>query len=205
MQLDSIGICGAGFFIEPSVFVTAYHLLNQNSFIPDGEYNNVSIYLINPYRDDPASSIIVQETDILEYAPDQGLTYIRIEGLHDFFEVERSELVKTGTEVFSVGFQTDNVLESISIEDNRIKLAAPIKQDYFIQQRVESLNLRSSDLNIAGKPAYILSTLGNNHGKILGGAPLLSKESKVIGMMSFFLPEEVSPEKNPVAIASQGF
>ena len=47
-NLKSVGICGTGFFIEPSKFITAYHLCDESSFSPFKIWNNDRLILLSP-------------------------------------------------------------------------------------------------------------------------------------------------------------
>lgn len=174
-----VTVMGTGFFIAENKFITAHHVIDKNSLSPDVEFDNNFLILFNTSNE----RIDVYLTDVLNFLPNKDITIINIDGNHEFFECEESFAM--GDSVYNLGYpflNADDLFEENPIVNQKMK--GPLKQEGKIIQIVD-LNLLHPDLVLIDTRVIIL-----NHGSEQGysGGPLLSKNNKIVGMISFVFP-----------------
>lgn len=195
-QLAALGIVGSGFFINSNTFVTSYHLVNERSFTTEKNYNNSSLYLINPVQ----QSLVIQNSDIDKYLIESNVSYIKTKDDYEYFEIESD--VREGMQVFNIGYPSELIARLVNLEPDKITIDKPMEQKGKVTQIISTMSVSANDINIKEKESLILDYSTSSG---FGGGPLLSLNNKVVGIMSFVLPEIVSPVKSAVAISAKEF
>jgi len=182
--LETMGICGSGFFIRNNIFITAYHILNESSFLPNAQYFNTKIFLLNP----EGNKIEIDRNKILKMCPEIDTILIKVEENNSFFETEKnySEMDL----ITNIGYPTKSTME---ILDKNLVIKKQYKQDGKILKIHDNYSMNANDVKLMNKKVIILD-YSSEEG--FSGGPLL-KNDKVIGLMSHLYPND----KNAVAIS----
>lgn len=173
--MESIGICGSGFFISDHIFISSHHVLNESSFISNAYYVNKNIFIINS----EGKKLEIKKNNIYKSLPEIDVIFIKIEESQDYFETEENYL--EGDEIRNIGYPVKNseeILEGFLIK-KQFETTGKILKIY------NDYSMNANDVKIFNKKVIILDYLSE-----LGfsGGPLL-KNNKVIGIMSHLYPQ----------------
>ncbi len=174
--MESIGICGTGFFINKNLFISSYHVLNESSFIPNAHYANKNIFLINSQ----GQKLEITQSNICKSFLEIDVIFIEIKQSQDYFEIEENYL--EGDEIRNIGYPSKNIEEIL--KDFSIK--KQFNTTGKILKICDNYSINANDVKISNKKIIILnysSEIG------LSGGPLL-KGNKVIGIMSHLYPQD---------------
>lgn len=183
-DLKMVGICGTGFFIRKNIFITAYHVLNESSFLPNSQYFNNKIFLINS----DGKKIEISARNIYKKSPEIDVVYIKTKEKSEFFKTEIKYSDKDA--VTNIGYPTEQTAE---ILDKNLTIKKQYTQTGKISVIFEKYSMNANDVKIKNKKVIILN-YSSKQG--FSGGPLFKKK-KVIGLMSHLYPQE----KNAVAIS----
>jgi V8-like Glu-specific endopeptidase len=192
-KLQSIGICGAGFFINKNIFITSYHILNETSFMPNAFYFNKNIFLVNP----EGKKIEITSENIYKLVPEIDITIIKTSKeenySENFFEFDENYL--EGEQVKNIGYPESRTEDIISYDfnSNSLYIKRQFEQQGKILKCYKNYSINANDVKIFNKKVIILDYTSESG---FSGGPLL-KNGKVIGIMSHLYPVN----KNAVAIS----
>lgn len=193
-KIKSFGIMGTGFFVSPQKFVTAYHLLQNKSFVPNDNYNNNYIVLKNLL----GNEIEVNLENNISYFPDKDLTIINFDQKYDFLELTIH--YQNDEDIRNLGFPSESI--NLLFDENS-NLKQIFQQKGKILKTVNDFSSRTSDVNIKNKKVIV-----TDYSSMVGfsGGPLINDSGEVVGMMSMVMPdtEKIFPNKS-VAISASEF
>jgi hypothetical protein len=199
------GLCGTAFLISNKTFLTANHILNNNTMIPNSGYKYCQFWLLKR----GTSKLIIPFKDVsIDFYPDIESTLIKlkkdISGI-DKIEIENIDF-NIGDEIYNIGF-VGGSMPDIKIEWIKNEL---IIKDYFIKDGnkadgigniLKSMigSVKTNDINL-DNIVFIQPSFSAIQG--MSGGPLLKKkDNKLIGLMSFGLPAD-SVKKDTVYAVS---
>lgn len=183
------GVCGSCFFIDKKRILTANHVLNQKTFLPNIDYQHCQVWLII----EPNIIIEIEEKDILEY-PEIDTTLVELENERNIefkniskYKFKENELCLN--EGFIAGsmpkIEADWDLKKLIVSNCTYDKINLIGNGYI-------KSLRKLSVNAADMKLDNVDTIETSYGGIEGmsGGPLfLKKSNEIIGLMSFGLPE----------------
>lgn len=168
--LESVGVCGTGFFVEKNKFITARHLCNESSFIPNKEYNNNHLIIISPKGEKEIISL--QQCTFTN----KDITYIKTTNDYDYLDTEN---ILMEEEVYNIGYPTKDYLELIN---NDLSIKEQRKQ---FGKVIDIINNHSCTF-IGGKIENIKVIIVNYSSEEgFSGGPVFNKNNKVVGLMSY--------------------
>ncbi len=183
-NLEKLGVCGTGFFINKNTFITSYHILNQTSFFPNSNYFNDNIFIINP----AGKKIEIKLNEKIKFLPEIDTTILKIEGSHDFFESTNALSEKDSVE--NIGYPERDIKEILNSQNLLVK--KQFKSSGKILKIIPNYFMNANDVKIFDKKVIVLNYTSE---KGFSRGPLL-KNNKVIGIMSHLYPQN----KNAIAI-----
>lgn len=187
-DLINVGIVGTGFFITKNKFITAYHCVKKEVFIPNESYNNTNILIMSPIGD----SITIEEKDVKFYT-EFDITLININSEFPYLKNKRN--IKINDSIYNIGYPSNQIMSLL--KTNPLKIKATQVCWGSILNIVNNYSIKSNDVNIENKEVFVLDYTVDVG---FSGGPLLSS-GKIIGMMS-----HINPETNTaVAINSKYF
>lgn len=196
------GVCGTVFFVNKRTFVTAHHC--SQVFDPNQGYPKVKVFLIDQKGN------IIHDIQITQHVPEYDLAIGKI--LTDTPSVGvcmASRRAVLGDSVYNIGFPTDQGLSlqrgfsecQFRIQNDNL-IIDKIKVNQFKQsgtiEHIQPVTVHANDVTLDYK-----TTIGLDYSSRTGfsGGPLLEESSgKVIGMMSFLVPEQYDIRKPAMAI-----
>jgi len=195
------GICGSFFFIKPDLVVTAQHVLNTNTFIPNSGFNNCQVWLII----EPDIIIELKLKQIIEH-PEIDTTLIQLTKDYSIkIRKASSTLIYDGHECFNEGF-VGGKMPTLNIGWTSIGLkitsciynnTITIGQGYIKSKLKMTVNATDIKMNN-------VSGFATSYGGVVGmsGGPLLSKETdEILGLMSMGLPVDKELKDSLFAVA----
>lgn len=169
-NLESIGICGTGFFIEPNKFITAHHLCDQSSFSSHKIWNNDRMLLLSPKGE--REEIFLEQCN---FNKDKDITYIKTNNKHSYLEIDDGVL---NEEIYNIGYPTKD--QSFLIGDN-LTIKEQKKDEGKIIEIRENYSIEFSNGKINDKKVIIINYLSEEG---FSGGPLFNKNNKVVGLLS---------------------
>lgn len=169
-NLEGVGICGTGFFIEPNKFITAHHICDESSFSPFKIWNNDRLILLSP-KGEKEEVYLNQCT----FTKDKDITYIKTNNNYSFLETEDGLL---NDEIYNIGYPTKD--QSFLIGNDLIIKEQKKDQGKIVEIK-ENYSVEFSNGNIKDKKVLIINYLAEEG---YSGGPLFNKNEKVIGLMS---------------------
>lgn len=196
------GICGSGFFIDSYTAITAYHVLNGNTFQPNTEYRSCKLWILTRL-----GSVITLEKQYITEFPEIDTSIIRIEKniLSEPIHLIFKDNVEEGRTVEGLG-HTGNSMPSIqanwgsvSLHIERVDLHSVRCDQQGVILKKANLSVSSMDVNIENIKGYEVS-FGSRVG--MSGGPLLDRNTReVLAMLSFGLPADAVEKTRTFAIA----
>lgn len=197
------GICGSAFFISKNTILTAHHLLNKSTFIPNLGFSNCQVWFISENN-----LILELQQGQIELFPNLDSTLVR---LSDDLDINHFELnnddVSIGDSCSSYGFNValtpalDISWEGLRLKIRNVNLASSISNRVGYIKRQLTIDVSSIDVNMNG----VLGIETSFSGVVgMSGGPLtLSGTNIVIGMMSIGLPMDVHDKTSVFAVSSK--
>lgn len=183
------GVCGSGFFVDKKTFLTANHVLNSNSKIPNAGFKYSQFWLVSR-----AGEIIEITDSIIEDFPSIDVSVIRFSNdiTQDIvsFDVNKPCI---GDLINNQGYTTEmpdvNVLwNHYKLIITKVDLTNNISDNNGFIKDFLKVTIPANDVKIVDKYAIITSYPGRVG---MSGGPMFNAQSKVIGLMSFGYPVDV--------------
>mgnify|MGYP001457323333 CR=1 FL=1 len=204
------GFLGSAFFLNDHVAITAYHVLNEESFFPEAPHNNVQIWMVSEL----GTSFEIK-VGFIESYPHLDISIIRfIVGQigANIFELDTDFIVNT--EIKNEGYP------DFGPPNIQLKVAQLLNETPKLA--IESADLRNSLFNKSGNIKSIekesvnkndiklnnIEIIRTNYGgkKGMSGSPLVKiSNGKVIGVMSHGYPEDIVDKEELCAISVNEF
>jgi hypothetical protein len=194
------GSCGTVFFVSETTFITVHHGSEANTEMlrPNAGYPNVRVFLAN------SKGETIEDFWIVKRVPEYDLAIGRISKPHPAVRVCPLQTeIAAGDRVYNIGFPNDEGIREYSFLINGDKLIVqridmrPITQDGSVKA-ITKATVRAVDVNLQDKTVAVLdysSRVG------FSGGPLVSRNSgKVVGLMSFVVPQKDDPNTPVVAL-----
>lgn len=196
------GICGTGFFLDPSTAFTAHHVLNEETLAPNAGYRHVILWLI--LRSGPIYRI---ERSAVELHPEIDTTVIRFKNPvlgALIYDVARTK-ADAGISVRGMGYE-GNVMPSIDAKWQALELVVQsanladvvLDRDGYVK-RLVTLDVTANDIKMVGVRGFELS-FGSRVG--MSGGPVVDLASgRVLGMLSIGLPADHNVKTETFAVS----
>ncbi|MDD5558720.1 trypsin-like peptidase domain-containing protein [Candidatus Methylomirabilis sp.] len=197
------GICGTGFFVNGQTAVTAYHVLNNETFRPNGGFRYASVWLLCR-----SGSILKIREDSASLHPEIDSTIIRFRDRVPQAQTYEPLLgaVVNGMEVLGVG-HVGNSMPSVQADwqgselvIRSANLTGAMTDVKGLVKRSVTFNVNANDIKLRGVRGFELG-FGSRVG-MSGGPVVDNRTGQVLGMLSIGLPQdsEVKTETFVVSI-----
>ncbi len=198
------GICGTGFFVTPETAVTAHHVLNKSTFQPNPGclFARVWVLLrtgeVIPVTESQTKAYPDTETTLIKFgAPIRGATCFSLSQLGP----------KAGQHVDTLG-HLGNEMPSLDArwDDNELQISGcgleGFTQDASHRKikEVFPANVKARDMNLTDVQAFEI--LGGGMIGQSGGPTIDETTGKVVGLLSFGLPQNLYEKTSLFAISS---
>ncbi len=204
------GFHGSAFFVNDSIAISAYHVINENTFTPEYPHTNAQLWLVS----DLGVSYEIK-LDMLDCYPHLDITIIRFYSnqigakklqLNTDF-VAQSEIFNAGYPNFGPPnvqlevYQSNNENPKLRISGADLRSSLYQKSGYIKSIAKESVNKNDIKLN---NVEIIRTNYGGKRG--MSGSPLIKHSDRtVIGVMSHGYPEDVVDKDELCAISVREF
>ncbi|KAF0140409.1 MAG: hypothetical protein FD122_2424 [Stygiobacter sp.] len=196
------GICGSAFLINDSTVITAHHVMNSK-VVPNPGYKYCRFWLLNR---NGTLIIQIESQQLEDYQEiDCSLIHLREKLNIPYLSIEKID-AKVGDSVYSIGHIGESmpkinaewegdklIILNYSLENFKVDKEGEIKE-------IKKDTIQKNDVNIIN-----IEVIQPSFGAIKGmsGGPLLSKSSdKLLGLMSYGLPENSAQKHSVYAIST---
>lgn len=187
------GICGTGFFVDNKIFITAHHIFNNKSKIPNVGFRNCQYWLVSK----TGEIIEVKDVNIADY-PEIDTTTITFNTCitDNIVEIERT-LPNVGDEIYNQGFTTNMPMincgyNSYGLFLKSVDLSNNISDGNGTVREINNETIYYDDVKLKGKTLIITSYPGRVG---MSGGPMYNVKNEVIGLMSIGFPPDIQ-QKN---------
>ena len=195
------GICGSFFLIRPNLAITANHVLNKKTFIPNQGFKYCQLWLII----EPNTIIELFADDFTEHS-EIDTTFINLKSEYpEYVRRVSNENIDIGIECKDEGFiggtmpdvnanwSQNGLVISNCIADKTIANG----QGHIKSKKIMTVNANDIKMDKIGG---LETTYGGTKG--MSGGPLINlKTDEVIGLMSIGLPADVQIKKTLFAVS----
>jgi len=197
------GICGTGFYVNNNTAITANHVLNKNTFIPNQGFCHAMVWLIsrkgNIHALKKNNITAFPEIDTTIIKTNTNITDTDIYILND-------QRLAAGSPVFASG-HTGNTMpqinagwEGTSLCIYSVNLRSVASDTEGQIARLVTMTVNANDIKMQNVQGFELS-FGSCIG--MSGGPVLYKNTNlVVGMLSIGLPPDVSEKTATFAVAA---
>lgn len=196
------GLCGTGFFVAPGVAITAHHVLNAATFLPNEGLRHARLWLVSPAR-----GAIPLLPNCVEVHPEIDVTVLRISTFDplEIYRIAETDAI-VGADVRAVGY-LGNVMPPASAEwaHSEIVIRRVDLRDVVIQlegrvRRLLTFDVNASDVKMRGVSGFDLSF--PSHVGMSGGPVLAAGGVEVVGVLSFGLPADERTKTMTFAVSA---
>lgn len=196
------GICGTGFFIDRSTAITAYHILNEDTFQPNPGFKHCQVWILAE-----GQAIIPLKKQFIRGHPEIDVTTIRLQKRcsrikqYTLSNREPSLMTKVSArgyasevvpEIKGDWHQDLFVLRNVNLQAARLE-----RQGYIVARRI--LSVRARDIRVTNVPGLELSF--DSKIGMSGGLVIDMKTNEVLGMLSIGLPPDLPVKTRTFAIS----
>lgn len=183
------GICGAGFFIDNKIFITAHHVFNNKAKIPNDGFKNCQYWLVSKIGE-----IIEVKDAIIEDYPEIDTSAIRFNAsiTDNIVAVDRT-LPNVGEEIHNQGFTTNMPKIESGYDDyglflKSVDLSNCISDGNGTVREINKRTIHYNDVKLQDKTLIITSYSGRVG---MSGGPMFNGRNEVVGLMSIGFPPDV--------------
>ena len=197
------GICGTGFFIGCNKGVTAHHVLNEGTFIPNSGYLHCYNWIITR-----KGRMIPIVKDDAQFFPEIETTIINVDEMvssDEIYELDSSSLeddipVKAfghiGNAMPQIEASWNGPIFNVSsacLDSTRCDAEGTVL-------RTVTMSINSADIQLHGVKGFELSF--PSRVGMSGGPVISAKTNKAIGMLSLGLPADCDIKKSTFAVSA---
>lgn len=196
------GICGTGFFINDSMAITAYHVLNERTFKPNIGFRYCCFWILS--RDGLIDRL---DHHSVQGYPEIDTTVLRFDepqlGIKVYTSSNRKP--KAGTQVYGIGHIGNTMPQikaqweghSIVITGADLDSVVCDKKGYI--KRCANFDVNTQDVRLRNIAGFELS-FGTKIG--MSGGPLIDQQTgEVLGLLSFGLPPDLYVKTQSFAVS----
>jgi hypothetical protein len=198
------GICGTGFFVDPTTALTAHHVLNNDTFRPNPGFQHALLWIISRN-----GQIHCLERSYVELHPEIDTTVIRFEDpirnvqIYDF----ATRGIVVGMLVRGIG-HGGNVMPAVDaqwrgreLRITSVNLERTILDTDGHVKRLLTLHVNANDVKLQGVSGFELS-FASQVG--MSGGPVVDRDTgEVLGLLSLGLPPDSNVKTETFAVAKE--